>query len=589
MKIGILSGFDLGFDCQLWRIKEALKKFKEEDVKFIIVAGGLIKPPDDKKELKSWEREVIFQVSKIQKFINEIGFFVKGKPVKLWIRTCRYLDYRNKYKEEDFKELFDQISSMSSFVIINPDCMIKVESSFCRRIYIKGPESSVPFAVKVSSAPIEHEIWKELSRGDISSIPDFGVVGGFGVYIYECKPRSFAGHLQFPYVSIPSLHIRKEKGYIVQNVQGYSILNIDEENKRYEIETYFYDYDEIERRATLEYYQRRKLPKSFLKVLEAVLDIQKSSIPLTVGLVSDYSGQSRDIVLKVFEKLGLKTESSIVPHFEDLQEIKLPEETSKERLIATACMHVGSLYTDYTQKDKIIKEASRHRVGRIIIVGDIIEGTKYALKDSRLEQGMETNFIQQYAAVSIIKDLASSTKELVIIPGNHDVWVRDDFYEILNHFKNKAIFRDFIRIFNEELYKEIQALEQNIPVFLILKREIKSDNVVIYDDQPVKHDKLWLKHEFKGGSKSTTYTLENGLSDMPRECDVLILGNYHELTSLAKKIGGNIVVGLLVGTWKRKDPFEAHLGKVSETGSWFLELSRDEAGRILKIKEFIIA
>ncbi|MDO8571596.1 MAG: hypothetical protein Q7R79_02870, partial [bacterium] len=362
-----------------------------------------------------------------------------------------------------------------------------------------------------------------------------------------------------------------------------------------------------------------KQPQGLSPLQERVFKALRGG-PTTIGSLEDaFSQDSGDKVtrIEIEEALKYLIESTTVPvgtrrqknlaqiyydetsHRYDFSlallqnELHYPSSTDKDvqedRIVGFACMHGGSINTDYSfilkKLPKIIVEENATVLAG---VGDFIEGLKHDLPlRGEVLPAMNYTDQEQFAAELLASAMAdafelklkkllkrsakgrpsaeevSNIVALNLIPfvyaeGNHDQWVLPQGYTPLVIFRSTLI-RELVRRVTSTLHGRNFVVPLNLHAII-------EGKVIATEELGQRYTlpsgiKMALRHPHMGRAMTTTLRLEKALSVMD-DCQVVLVGNFHTAVVMNKwdsQQGQR--AGMQFGTLKTRSEFEANMLK----------------------------
>ncbi|MEK7151796.1 MAG: hypothetical protein AAB784_03770 [Patescibacteria group bacterium] len=642
-KVGLISRIDYGskgFRQALINI--AFDTFKSEGTHFNILVGGVVSQKAIIEEMKAFVKRSLNGSSKKKKKRTSEERFAKKNELEetflkkiaqrlakvIPITTCVDPDNPKQEKSVDLyivpSPAFDGDvgEKITHFLAeIRPD--IRPSNSGGDRLPVKyvnkliwalTPQKAVWMRGDYYSTAVERVI-KDKRKQTSQGSPDLFVVGGFGSSIQ--KPQ---GELEYQYVSVPACH-RLEEVRVSENQIGVGILEFPLDDSSYLYRVYnFKDLVSQELSFVVAPNGTTVLQK---KIIEAI----KSRGWVTRGLLKYDTGASAEeieraltnlIKKKTFRRMGenwpgIYCQTGSQKYYFDLayiqQRLKYAPyngQMQEDRIVSFACLHAGSVETDYgffvNKLPEIIlrsgasilvdagdtKEGTRHN---LMMKGEIVAGmnnTKQELVAANMVGGVmlkvfKARFLTTLTGVdtkeisteSAIYDLTDRCLiRFVYILGNHDTWEAEDGHDPL------VVFHLNLSAF---LAKEINAL-------LLSKKLMPPTNLQELVNGKIERReyfdlpsglKVSLQHPYMARAKTTSIRPQEMLVfARSKGCQVVIGANFHvSETVLDWDMDLGQRVGQEIGTIKHGSHFERHKMKTVDQGVGYLRI-RSKGGRI---------
>ncbi|MBI4119515.1 MAG: hypothetical protein HY456_01550 [Parcubacteria group bacterium] len=613
-KIGLMAGTEYGAPFfREWRRAKAQKDFLDEEVDFIIFAGGLINAEhltarflaehSEEKPVKiPYEAKVEFARGVARELAQRVLPLLTSSDsiLKYWIFPCPLFELkRDKDKYGLVKMVYDFLPVISKemynldapYIRINHNELVEVHDNVAiKNIGVITPLVSSPFRSKILSTPIETEITYHQSSW-LGSMPDLYVAGMFAVAINELNPRSVPKGR--PYVSIPSLSIQfKER--VLQNSLGYAILTLyPEQENRAQFEVDFRSLnDAVRLECAYAKDMLAQLPdENQRKVAGVIVDKLLIGTKVTIGKLEDQLNVPRDEVVKILRSLEgtpfqvsiddnlgeVSNPHTIIPSTTDDLTRYREGKPRSARFLSCACFHSGDKGVDYSFIENDLPQIIvAEGVKKIFAVGDLTEGNKHdqdrrgdlidrfplpqdhqrlaaLLWDKVLFEVYKTNFEES-------EKIESSLPEFIFIPGNHDEHSKNEpplevFHECLVKWLTQDIY-GYMKRHQPQLQVDYDRIAS-----LVRKRVVFVDNPGIYQF-------FGLIHEHMGSSEQSTHKGQKSIKPFiaMSGAEVILLGNYHEMNFFLFRIGDSTTTSFNLGTLKRVSGFEGKRSKITEFG-----------------------
>lgn len=461
------------------------------------------------------------------------------------------------------------------------------------------------------STPVERVIKDKIKQTSQSS-PDRFVVGCFGSSINKTK-----GELKYAYVSVPALS-RLEETRVNENQIGVCVLEYPPDGN-----------EPLWRNHSLKDVVSRELdfiipPADASGLQKKMIDVIKARGWATPGILKYTlkdvplekikAGMEDLMKLKTFKRAGenwpgVVYKESGKKYYFDLDFVQhslkyaLPSEPFKEdRVVSFACLHCGSVETDYEFfKSEVPKIILKHDANILVNVGDIIEGMRYFLdRKGEIIAGMNNITVQEEFAAHLVgsvmeevfsvrlaKALAEETGELnsekvcslvkrCLIElknklGNHDLWQMDDGHVPLVVFE--------LTLANYLTNKISESLSKRKLICSDLRRIVESKITRNDFFELPSGLKVSVQHPHMARAKTTSLRPQEMLEFAKRHgCQVAIGANFHVSENIEEwDMDLGQCVCQEIGTIKHGSNFERNKMKMVDQGVGVLKiLSRDK-------------
>lgn len=473
-RMGLMSRIDFpsdGFRKGLLLL--AAEIFQREDVRFIILAGGLVdsryvkektnklkkrisnlkkqlkalqkEEPESAKERRAFNKAVArleADINRFEKYLDELSADKmaeqlarhlpvfkngKGETIKLYIFPSPAYD--GKIGEEVAELLAEK--HRPDDVRTYPSGGDRLPIKQAQKIVeVLVPEKS-PWRGDYFSTPAER-VLKDKRRQSSQSPPDIQVVGCFGSTI--SKPL---GESPRPYVTIPVLH-RLHEVRASENQIGVRVMTVHKDRVEPVTRNFsFKDLVQAER-------QFIEPPKNLSKNVRKLVDLLKERGRLSTGVLADESKISREAVQKGLMALanrdgrrpkkwsGLRYDAKaklwdLDGYWvrENLRYPSLPADRKVDSIEAFGCLHAGSIYADYEYfLETMPRVILEHGSTVLVAAGDLVEGTKHGLLvKGEVYGGMNVTMQETFAGELLSKIILDvfkvrSTEALARLPAN---------------------------------------------------------------------------------------------------------------------------------------------------------------------------
>lgn len=604
-KIGLFSRIDYGSEgFREGLLIEMAKIFKEEDVGFAILLGGLISWRDIKVNMPK-KKDVAANKEFMQDIVADLVVKIpkmhrkNGQVIKIYIIPSPAYD--GQFGEEVVRKLASVRLDIRLAGPTDDRLVIKGENN--KFVWGVTPQKAVWMRGDFYSTPVQRVI-KDLQKRSSQPLPKIYFVGGFGLAIN--KPE---GEEPRPYVAVPALH-KLRSTTVAENQVGVMIAECLSEGHK----VHLYSMKE-------QVGDDRKfipVPENLEDNEKKIIEVIKKDGRLTVGLISDKTGIQRNKIKKIIS--ALPASSDIWPginlhkeskkydfnldwvknklrynFFEDV--VKHPD-VKEDRLVAFGCLHAGCIHTDYKFfleefPEYLIKE----NVDIILGVGDFIEGLKHNLILRGEIYGAANNTVQEKLAAHMVAkvlldvfqkrfDSANVKKpteqevldiikkclpEFRYIPGNHCLWSEDSGYVALDTFSGElrmSVLTGLQKKFHFGRYPFVDVDG------IVREKIIEGNNFQLPSGLKVE-----LFHPHMSRAKTESIRAQEALGKS-RDSQIVIVANFHVGIFIAEynpDLGERL--SLVVGTLKSKSGFEHNKLKTVDFGVGLLKV-RSLNGRI---------
>uniref|UniRef100_A0A831YZ57 Uncharacterized protein n=1 Tax=candidate division WWE3 bacterium TaxID=2053526 RepID=A0A831YZ57_UNCKA len=455
-------------------VELAFQHFEKENVRFVILAGGLVSYPHLKRQTGSnetllfvWEEEFggdygeddkkpsrkvkLEQARQIlfERWAKEIAEMLpklrngSGHLVRIYIVTSPAPNYDGWIGREIARRL----------TVLRPDIRYWGEESVQlplkyqnKIVWVLGPEKA-SWRSKYFSTAVDRLIEDE-EKQTSQALPDLWIVGCTASSLQRPK-----GEKKRPYISVPALHRLKEV-HTAENQVGILVVEFSPQG-HFLVRNYnFKDYTARERECIPD-------PEG-TPIQKGVVTELKRKGAMTIGMLEDALQMSRAEITAAIEALNGGSYAPAIRLDKDSQlydfdsrwvetKLKYPMVTRdmcrEDTLLNFGCLHAGSVFSEYRffvhEVPKImIRQGSKVLVG----CGDLIEGLEHDLdKRGETMAGMNYTDMERLAAWMVCQVMLKTFKTR--------------FAEALQAFKEKAPSRKQLRSLVEEslvtfLYRE---------------------------------------------------------------------------------------------------------------------------------------
>jgi predicted transcriptional regulator len=594
VKIGLISRIDYGSPgFRRGLLELAFDRFREAKVHFTVLAGGLLSWKHLKQVMPRKKDDQPGFLDSIAKELSEIiprfSKDPKDDTTKLYVMVSPAYDGRiGEFVVRRLAELRNDIRFYP-----------KPSERFGRNT--KSLAVLVPtkasWRSRYASTPVDGLLGEELRRST-QTVADVYAVGCYGVFVHRPK-----GESSCEYFAVPALH-KLEEVTSAENQVGAVVLEMNDKTRVTNIN--FKDAVREERKLI-------SVPAGLSEFEEKVFR-QLQEGPRTVGMIEESLHEGREKVQKALKKLVsvrrrnypkvCLDENSGRYDFDNswLQnELRYPWDSSKdveETIVGFACMHAGSVNTDYDFAQKKIPEIIlAEKATALFGVGDFIEGLKHDLPLRKevvsgsnytchefMAAGMIANILitvmksrldKQFkegkptSPEEIEKLVNSSLIKFYYTRGNHDDWVEPLGFDPLVNFRYRLL-----EVLVDEIEKLFRDKELCLPNLKdIIGRKLVATDVFGNVCQMSTGFKTGFKHPCQGRAQTTSLRLQASLAAM-RDCHIVVIGNFHTFAAMTQydpNLGQR--VGIQYGTLKHRSKFEENMNKVVDFGVGILRVT----------------
>ncbi|MDA2935846.1 hypothetical protein MYX06_01330 [Patescibacteria group bacterium AH-259-L05] len=416
VRIGVISGLfhgDAGERQGLWH--KAAEKFKDKQVNFVILVGGLIRTGIQKVDI--FGERTLNMALRVRLELTRESHYAKDKGK--WTKYDREAAERG-FIEDRAKRLaqdIPQIDGIKIYIVTSPALdktlgrLIAEQLADQRKdIWLWGDgdqhfdvkqvglilgvfapdKTAPPFRIKYYGAPIQRRLL-DAKKGPVEGLGDINIVGGHSSVVFH--PGDSVDDVQKPFLSAPSLY-SISKNRTAENQTGVCILNFYS-NVAKEVEVVNYSLKDL----VANEWKFIKAPNGTTRAQKAVIKTLKDhGRELTIGRLEDFAGYSRDTLVKEIDDLKKFRRSSRWPgiaaqkigdnrYFFNVDWVREktrytlpPVKKAVDRLILFSCLHAGCKHTDMRY---FIEEVPRlmleNGVKYLVSAGDFIEGEFHGL------------------------------------------------------------------------------------------------------------------------------------------------------------------------------------------------------------------
>jgi len=430
-------------------------------------------------------------------------------------------------------------------------------------------------------------------------LPDLWVVGCSASSLIRPK-----GNTRRPIISIPGLHVLEEIS-TSENATGVRILEMYE-NGKFKVETY--DFKDLASRERREHIH---IPNKVGEVERKIISALKSG-PMTIGMLSDSTGISRERIYSAIERIKNAPEVPNIVYSREsgkydidnqwIQEnarYQFPDnkDVKEDSFVAFGCLHAGSVNTDYRFFVDYLPQIILDWKAKFLIgAGDFIEGLEHNLiEKGEVYGGMDYTEQEKLAAKLVAKvimevfrkrfqyrkSVSSAVKNalltFVYTEGNHDAFVEKHGVKPLVKFRDDLInlLADAIEI---ELAKRglfVYGLRKIISSKIICISYISENKQLTY-----KLPSSGVIHPRMPRTKTSSQRAQEALQQH-QQCQVVFMANFHVAIMIKQWeefLGKRIAVQ--VGTLVRGTRYEYEKLKNVDFGVACLKI-RSYNGRII--------
>ena len=628
-KIGFVSRIDFGSKgFRQSAVRESFRILeKDEGTHFNVLVGGLVAQKAIVEQMKAYVKEKSAKLAPKERAARRAEFeesFLRkcARELAKIIPEVRGSDPENP-KNERILDLFivtspafdGEVGERIAHLLAeerkdvrvgdNPGSERLVVKYVDKVIWILTPVKAVWMRGDYYSTAAERVIKDKIKQTSQGS-PDCYVVCGFGSSIH--KPK---GELRYQYFSVPACH-RLEDTRIAENQVGVSVLEYSADGRRRSYRTH-----------SLKDLTSRELgfivpPERASANQKKIIERLKVRGSLTPGIIKHDLGLSvKDIEREMASLMRKKTfrrngenwpgiyyQEHGRKYYFDLDYIQnrlryapLVGPFQEDRIVGFACLHAGSVETDYNFFVNRVPEIILTQNAQLLVgAGDIIEGNEHDLMIKGEVIGGADNTVQEKWAANMIgmviskvfktrfdqamqgvdKDKLNSEKiiELVkaallvfnVIPGNHDLWSKKHGHNPLE------IFRSTLEAYlNAHIQNTLSGYKLPfVPVGHIVGERVISESV----HQLPSGLKLSVQHPHLSRAKTTSIRPQEMLEFGKRMgCQVTIGANFHvgEIVNEWDMDLGQCVC-MELGTIKHGSNFERNKMKTVDQGVGSLKI-----------------
>ncbi|MBI2063523.1 MAG: hypothetical protein HYT65_00815 [Candidatus Yanofskybacteria bacterium] len=627
-KIGLISRIDYGskgFRQSL--LDMAFNVFRKEGTHFNILGAGLISQKDITQEMKAYVKRELngHKRNSAERFAAkqdlEDKFLIKiAQQLAKIIPITTVPDPENINKEKKI-DLFVITSPAFDGVVgervaqflseIRDDIRVwnaggdRFPVKFVNKlVWALTPQKAVWMRGDYYSTAVERVI-KDKRKQTSQSSPDLFIVFGFGSSIH--KPK---GELEYQYLSVPVCH-RLEETRVSENQIGVGVLEFPPDASEHLYRVYNFK-DLVSKELSFVV-----APERATAIEKKIIDVIKSRGWATPGILqSDLKLPPEDITKalksltkkKTFRRKGenwpgIYYQEAAKKHYFDLKYIQeklkyaVPSGPWQEdRIVNFACIHAGSVETDYhffvNRVPEIILSSG---ATTLIDAGDTKEGTRHNLMSKgEIIAGMNNTQQEKFAAHMIGMVMARVFKErftlavkdqekisdaliadlvnrcllrFVYILGNHDTWEAEDGHDPLELFHITLA-----KFLTEEIHSYF--LSQKLPLCtglnILIENKIERKE---YFNLP-SGLKVSIQHPYMARAKTTSLRPQEMLVFAKSSgCQVVIGANFHVSEMVCEwdmDLGQRVCQQ--IGTIKHGSHFERHKMKQVDQGVGFLRI-----------------
>ena len=623
-KIGLFSGLHYGnpgYREGLWHL--AAEKFKQEQVDFIVLVGGLV----DGKSLYLRLKEIHQQIScdhrrgekstigekKVEatiKFLEKTSQELAAKIPRI-DNVKIYLITAPAYDKDIGQTIAERLAELRDDIWLYGQGDDRLQLKKINKILgVYAGKKAIWMRGDYYDTPILRVLKDEKKRGT-EGLGDINVVGCLASAVHNPGDST---DIQKPYLSLPVLY-KIDETRIAENQIGICIL------------TFRSDVTDLAKEATVTTYSFKdlianewnlvKAPSGSTKIHRSVIRALKKRGALTIGQLEDETGYSRDGLEKAINELQEKRRSKFWPGiympkgsnryffglewFQSKFRYKFTNSINGvDKTLAFCCLHAGCKHTDMKFfRDEVPKLILNNDIERLIGCGDFIEGLYHDLwlrgemltsRDRPATYDWQENlaaylvgsviaqvfdvrindFLQKvrkyknknrFSQEEIISAVNQALIEFIRIKGNHCRWTERSGFNALSSF-DKTLKDFIIKHLNQVLFQA----GLNIPNLFDLVREklIKLEPGQKYRFPSGLIAQLY--HPEMARTKTTSIRLQSVLA-MATDSQVVFEGNFHTAEALEEwspELGQRVCVQL--GTIKRDSGFERGKLKIVDFG-----------------------
>lgn len=632
-KIGFISRIDYGSKgFRQSAVHEAFRILeKEESTHFNVLAGGLVAQKSIVEQMKAFvkerckglnskdraERKAEFEETFLRKCAKELAKIIptvsrpdlgdgkKTKIVDLFIVPSPAFD--GEVGERIALLLSEERDDIRVMNSAGDRFLVKYVNKL---IWVLTPVKAVWMRGDYFSTAVERVIKDKIKQTSQGS-PDLYVVGCFGSSIH--KPQ---GELKYQYVTVPVCH-RLEDTRVAENQVGVAVLEFPPDGgiHRYRVHSLK---DMVARELSFVVHPNRVTANQ-----KKIIEIIKSRGWVTPGIVRSELGISIEDIKKEMESLmrkktfrrngenwpGIYYQEQSRKYYFDLKHLQtklryapLTGSFQEDRIVSFACLHAGSVETDYNFFVNRVPEIILEQNAQLFVgAGDIIEGNEHDLMikgeivaganntaqekwaanmvgmvmakvfKARFDQAMKNLDKNKFTQENIIELVRLSLIAFNVIPGNHDLWSTKHGHTPLE------IFRATLEAF---LNEKIQQILSNyklpfIPVASIVGDKITNENIYNLPSGL----KLSVQHPHMSRAKTTSIRPQEMMDFGKRiGCQVTIGANFHVGETVNEwDMDLGQCVCQEIGTVKHGSNFERNKMKTVDQGVGYLRVvSKDK-------------
>lgn len=608
--IGLLSGLNHGSEgCRegLWRLSADI--LKEEGVNFAVIAGGLV---DSKSLLEILKTELLGikladRESKTNEFIEaQVEHLRKNVPkisgVKIYVITSPAYD--GWIGERIARGLVEERKD----IVLYRSGGDRLEIKQLKRILgVYAPKKGVWMRGDYFDTPVLRVLKDEIKRST-RGIGDTNVVGCHASAIYNPGDSS---EVKRPYASLPVVY-KITDTRTSENQIGIRILKAYSDNLK-EATMVTYNFKDL----VSEEWALVQNPPDSSKIQQLMVDTIKARGPLTVGQLSDFTGEDREAIKKAMDALVERRVSKSWPGIYE-------NETSKQyyfamkwfqekleyppivcdktdSIMAFGCLHAACKHTDMKFfRDELPKLILANGVRTLCGAGDFIEGLKhdlmvkgevygsrkYPFNYTRQEQlaaylvsrvigtvfrARFDPFLKSFGSKKVEQSeleaaILEALLEFIYIPGNHCEWTAPLGFDPLSVFG--IVVRQLV---TEDVVMALAEAKLFVPNVASL---VNSKITQLDQNQPYNlASGLTISnlHPYMSRTKTTSIRPQEMLGKA--ETHIVIGANFHVAEAVEQwEFGKGQRVCLQVGTIKRRSGFEDTKLKTVDFGVGLLKV-----------------
>lgn len=533
----------------------------------------------------------------------------KEKCVDLYIITS------HAYDGEEGEQVAHMLADLRSDIRVYNSGGDRIEIKYVDKVmWVLTPQKQIFMRGDYYSTAVERVI-KDKIKASTQSSPELFVVGCFGSSIN--KPK---GELQYRYVSVPNSS-RIEETRVSENQIGVKILEFPLSGGEYLSSMYSLK-DLVSKELSFV-----MAPPGCSKLQRQLIQIMKDKGWATIGIFRNELRKiwnkdiPREDIAKAMKQLdqektiwrkgenwpGIIYQEASQKHYFDLEWIQrrlryqLDDSMPVvDRIVSIACMHAGSIETDYEFLVNDVPNIVLERDAKILVVaGDLKEGLKHNLLQKGEVIAGANSTRQDFLAANLLgtvvmkvfkarfekafrkytenkskptakelNDIVSMTLiALVYWLGNHDLWESEDGHESLTVFHLALV-----NLLAEEINKHLalRGLVCGSLLELVKGKVLRREFFELPSGL-----KVSLQHPFMSRAKTTSIRPQEMLDYGKRHgCQVTIGANFH--------VGENVeewdqdlgqCVCQEIGTVKHGSNFERRKMKMVDQGVGYLRIT----------------